>query len=153
MRIESIRESRWGERRNRRWVHLQQEALAGARTASMARAEWVWEKGLENVPSAGFQKRKILYLFFLWMFKFWQILTFEPIKIQEGKKEKKIASFKEEKDNKHAHSCKNKIHPKKPLWKCIWALKNRSGLECGWCTGHGMTIKCGIPTGSQACVC
>lgn len=153
MRIESIPESRWGERRNRRCMHLQQEALAGARTASMVQAEWMWEKALENVSSAGFQKRKILYLFFSECSNSGRLWLSGPLKFRKEKRKKKIASFKEEKDNKHTHSWENKIHPQKTSLKIYLSFKKQKRIGMWMGTGHGMTIRCGIPTGSQAYVC
>lgn len=123
MRTGSTPGSRWGERKNRKRLRLQHKALAATRTASMASAARVWEQGLENAPQVGFgEEDHVPFFFFSWLFKFWQIPTFRPIKIQEGKKKKIEIDFKEKKKTTNTPIlAKIKFHPKKPLWKCFWA--------------------------------
>lgn len=61
-------------------------------------------------------EKKIMYLFFFFLTKFWQIPTFRPIKIQEGRKEKIEIDFKEEKKTTNTPIlAKIKFHPKKLL--------------------------------------
>lgn len=50
--------------------------------------EWVWEKGLGNVPSAGFRERKILYLFFSECSNSGRLSLSGPLKFRKEKRKK-----------------------------------------------------------------
>ena len=73
-------------------------------------------------------ERKIMYLFFSDCSNSGRFLLADPLKFRKEKRKNLNSISKKKKDNKHTHSCKNKIPPQKTFMKMFLSFKKQKGV-------------------------
>lgn len=84
-----------------------------------------------------FEKRRSYSVFFSECSNSGRLLLSDPLKFRKGKTKKIETVFKDEKENnKHTHSCKNKIPPQENPYENVFELLKTEGVDVS--VGHSL---------------